>query len=464
MNTGPLDRPAPSSGDHPTPPPGCPAHHAGGAVPLHDKAFSADPRAVYEHLRRQGVAGSVELAPGVDAMLVTDHAAALRVLHSPELFAKDPRRWLALADGTVPADSPVVPMMMHRPNCLFTDGAEHLRLRQAVTDSLDRIDPYQLRRFVERSSDYLVDQWAGTGSVDLLNSYAKTLPLLVFSELFGSPPELGDRLVAGIAGIFDAVGDAEAANHLLTGALVELVALKREQPGSDVTSWLMAHPNRLNDEEMIHQLVMLMSAGTEPQRNLIANGLRLILSDERFSVSLFGGGASVEDALDEVLWTDPPMANYAVHYPVRDVDLAGVTLRRGTPVVISFAATNSDPALFADGRRPNNRSHLAWSAGPHACPAKDSAWLIATAAIEKLLNRLPDLELAVPVAELDWRPGPFNRALTALPARFTPIPPRTVPRPAGQAPARSATAPERPDPGARKGGVWSSFLNWWRGQ
>ncbi|MEU0932808.1 cytochrome P450, partial [Embleya sp. NPDC005971] len=309
------------------------------------------------------MAAPVELAPGVEAMLVTDHAAALRVLHSPELFAKDPRRWLALADGRVPEDSPVVPMMMYRPNCLFSDGAEHLRLRQAVTDSLDRIDPYQLRRFVERSSDYLVDQWAGTGTVDLLNSYAKTLPLLVFSELFGSPPELGDRLVAGIAGIFDAVGDADAANQMLTGALVELVALKREEPGSDVTSWLMAHPNRLTDEEMIHQLVMLMSAGTEPQRNLIANGLRLILSDERFSASLFGGGASVEDALDEVLWADPPMANYAVHYPVRDVDLAGVALGRGTPVVISFAAANSDPALFANGRRPSNRSHLAWTLG-----------------------------------------------------------------------------------------------------
>ncbi|WP_424639757.1 cytochrome P450 [Embleya sp. AB8] len=398
-------------------------------------------------------------------MLVTDHAAALRVLHSPELFAKDPRRWLALADGTIPADSPVVPMMMYRPNCLFTDGAEHLRLRQAVTDSLDRIDTYQLRRFVERSSDYLVDQWAGAGRVDLLNSYAKTLPLLVFSELFGSPPELGDRLVAGIAGIFDAVGDAEAANELLTGALVELVALKREQPGSDVTSWLMAHPSRLTDEEMIHQLVMLMSAGTEPQRNLIANGLRLILSDERFSVSLFGGGASVEDALDEVLWTEPPMANYAVHYPVRDVDLSGVTLRRGTPVVISFAAGNSDPALFANGRRPGNRSHLAWSAGPHACPAKDSAWLIATAAIEKLLNRLPDLELAVPVEELVWRPGPFNRALSALPARFTPVPPRGAPRAAKAAPVRPAPAATRPNPDPRKsGGVWSSFLNWWRGE
>jgi len=420
---------------------------------------------VYAQLRHFGSAAPVELAPGVDATLVTSHAAALHVLHTPEVFAKDPRRWRALADGTVPADSPVVPMMMYRPNCLYTDGAEHLRLRQAVTDSLNRIDPYELRRFVERSSDYLVDQWSETGSVDLLHAYAKTLPLLVFSQLFGSPAELGDRLVAGIAGIFEGV-DAENANAMLTGALVELVALKRRNPGPDVTSWLMAHPNRLTDEEMIHQLVMLMSAGTEPQRNLIANGLRLILSDERFSGSLFGAGAFVEDALDEVLWTEPPMANFAVHFPVRDVDIDGVRVGSGTPVVISFAAANTDPALFANGLRPNNRSHLAWSAGPHACPAKDSAWLIATAAIEKLLNRLPDLELAVPVDELVWRPGPFHRALTALPARFTPVPAyRSRPAPTQTtAPARPAAPAAGRETPARKGGAWSSFLSWWRGE
>ena len=74
---------------------------------------------------------------------------------------------------------------------------------------------------------------------------------------------------------------------------------------------------------MIHTLVVLMGAGTEPQQNLIANALRLLLSDDRFAGDLSGGSLPVEDALDEVLWTDPPMANYAVHYPVRDVTVRG---------------------------------------------------------------------------------------------------------------------------------------------
>ncbi|UBI36347.1 MULTISPECIES: cytochrome P450 [Streptomyces] len=425
------------------PPAGCPAHQGAApppeAVPLHGPDFAADPHAVYRRLRRYGPVAPVELAPGVRAHLVTDYRAALDVLRSPEAFAKDARRWRALADGRVTPDNPVVPMMAYRPNCLFTDGEAHRRLRQAVTDSLERIDPNALRGYVERSADVLVDRFTTAGEADLLGDYAKVLPLLVFNQLFGCPPALGDRLVEGMSGIFDGV-DAERANALVTSTFTELIALKRRQPGADMTSWLMAHPAGLTDEEMIHQLVVLMGAGTEPQQNLIANALRLLLCDDRFAGDLAGGSMPVDDALDEVLWLDPPMANYGVHYPTADLDFAGVRLRAGEPVVVSFAAANTDPALRPDhhsGQRTGNRAHLAWSAGPHHCPAKDPARLIASAAVERLLDRLPDLELAVPADRLVWRPGPFHRALTALPVRF---PPQPVPVPAAASAAASASA------------------------
>ncbi|UGY95049.1 cytochrome P450 [Streptomyces gobiensis] len=443
---------------------------------MYGPGFAADPAAVYERLRKAGTTGPVELAPGVRATLVTGYEAALHVLRSPETFSKDPRRWRDLNDGTVPPDSPVVPMMMHRPNALFTDGEEHRRLRAAITDSLDRVDPSALRGYVEKSADTLIDQVAPDGAADLLRDYAMVLPLLVFKQLFGCPPDYGDRLVEGMSGIFDGV-DAEKANELLTQTMIDLIALKREQPGADVTSWLMAHPAKLTDEEMIHQLVLLMGAGTEPQQNLIANSLRLLLSDDRFGGSLSGGSLPVEDALDEVLWTDPPMANYGVHFPVRDVELEGVLLREGEPVVISFAAANTDPAK-SSGHRAGNRAHLAWSAGPHTCPAQNPARLIAAVAIEKLLDRLPDVELAVPVDQLEWRPGPFHRALATLPVRFPAVAvteqsapaaaPAAVPVPAAApeapapvpAPAAAVPAPERTGPR----GFWASVVAWWRGE
>lgn len=352
--------PVPSS-----PPPGCPAHES-----LYGPEFAADPAAVYRRLRDAGPIAPVELAPGVQASLVVGYDAALHVLRSTETFSKDPRRWNDLADGTVPMDSPVVPMMMYRPNALWTDGAEHRRLRGAITDSLARIVPATLRGYVEASADTLIDRIAPAGQADLLGEYAQVLPLLVFNRLFGCPADYGERLVRGMSGIFDGV-DAEKANELLATTLLDLVALKRRRPGPDVTSWLMDHPAGLTDEEMVHTLVLLMGAGTEPQQNLIANSLRLLLSDDRFAGSLSGGRMPVEDALDEVLWTDPPMANYAVHYPIHDVVYEGVLLRAGHPLVVSLAGGEHRPVPDS-GSACGQPRPLGVERGPTQLPGAES--------------------------------------------------------------------------------------------
>jgi cytochrome P450 len=235
---------------------------------------------------------------------------------------------------------------------------------------------------------------------------------------------------------------------------------------------------QLTDEEMVHQLVVLMGAGTEPEQNLIANGLRLLLSDDRFGGDLSGGNLPVEDALDEILWVDPPMANYATTYPLEDIDFAGVRLPKDQPVVISFAAANTDPALKSESIA-GNRAHLAWSAGPHTCPAQGQARLIASVAIEKILDGLPDMELAVPVDQLEWRPGPFHRALASLPVRFPPVPVhsssdeipagdsrwKTSPRPLPSTQPAATSTPKQPSSASRVPRRWWNFLaTWWRGR
>ncbi|MFI0356064.1 cytochrome P450 [Actinomadura sp. 9N407] len=383
-------------------------------VPMYGDDFAADPQALYDEMRLHGPLAPVELAPGVEATLVVGYDAALEVLRDPGTFPKNPSRW----EKTVPADCPVLPMMAYRPNVLCADGEVHTRLRAPINDAMARVDTIELREDVENAADRLLDDFAGAGEADLVGQYARALPLLVMSDMFGCPPDIGGRLVYGMSGIFD-LERAEEANAVLTQAVFDLVTLKRERPGQDVTSWMAGHPVGLTDEEMAHNLVNMLGAGTEPQQSLIANGVRLLLTDDRFAGDLSGGNLPVEDALDEILWTDPPMANYSSTYPVRDVDFAGHRLPADRPVLVSFAAANTDPSRATRGRT-GNRAHLAWSAGPHTCPAKGHARLIASVAIERLLDRLPDLELAVPAEELTWRPGPFHRALTALPVRFPP--------------------------------------------
>jgi hypothetical protein len=161
-----------------------------------------------------------------------------------------------------------------------------------------------------------------------------------------------------------------------------------------------------------------------------------------------------------------------VHYPRHDVVYEGTLLRAGDPLVVSLAAANTDPALMSS-QRTGNRAHLAWSAGPHTCPAQGPARLIAAVAIEKLLDRIPDIELTVPVEELRWRPGPFHRALAALPVRFPPAP-AAPPAPAiGRSEGgRQTSAVEFPAPAAepwvpapdRPRSRWARSAAWWRGE
>ncbi|WP_418958911.1 cytochrome P450 [Streptomyces tritici] len=437
----------------PVPPPGCPAHALGGRVPLYGPEFAADPQAYYAYLRHYGPTAPVELAPGVEATLVTDYPTALQLLHDNGSFRKDARRWRAFQEGLVPPDSPVAPLLAYRPNAMFSDGAEHARLRQAITDSMARIDTTRLSRRTEQISDYLISQFGTRGSADLLGDYAKQLPLFVFNQLFGCPADIGDRVCFGINGMFEGV-NAEKAAEVLYTAVGELVVLKRNNPGDDVTSWLMQHEVRLTDQEMVHQLALMLAAGAEPLRNLIGNTLHRLLTHDAYAHR----GGLIDEALDDTLWENPPIANLAPHYPAADMEFAGQKLQAGDLVLISFAAANSDPSLAASRRSGSNRAHLAWSAGPHGCPSKDPARQITVTAVENLLNRLPDVELAVPEDSLSWRPGPFSRGLISLPTRFTPTTVQLRPSARDEAASRTEQ-PAAPRPSERAG-VWSSFLSW----
>lgn len=466
--------------DHRTPPPGCPAHAQGGKVQLYGPDYAADPEAYYAHLRAQGPSAPVDIAPGIEVELVTSYDAALHILQNPAAFPRDSRRWNALAEGRVPADSPALPMMGYRPNALFSDGADHAKLRQAVIAALDTVDERALIRQTQKSADYLISNFCSDrdGSAELMAEYASPLPLLVFSHLFGCPPEIGDRVITGISGIFEG---AAGADEVLGQALAELIALKHRRPGDDVTTELIRQHALLTsdqaeaDQAVLHQLVTLLSGGTAPLAAAIGTSSALYLGEE------WPTGLPVEDAVSQALWSYAPIANYAGHYPVMDVELGERTLRAGDPVLISFAAANRDPKLTEHRAQLSSKAHLAFGAGPHACPAKDPAFMIAVTAVECLLNRLPDMELDEPFSKLGWVPSPWSRVLTELPVHFTP---RSVPAaPAAYesaAPVVSQPAPDLVQPSAampaaqapqedetpksRKGGLFSRFLAWTKGE
>ncbi|MFD3507808.1 cytochrome P450 [Nocardia sp. NPDC058666] len=384
--------------------------------------FAADPQAAYRDMRaRFGSVVPVELSPGIRATLVIGYHTAVRILNDPEHFPADPRTW----ERDIPLDCPVLPMLQFRPAALRTTGAEHTRYRQANVAAIAGVDLYAMHSTVEQFAIPLINSFCADGSADLLSQYAFPLVFQALNSMLGCTPEIGQQVATGMAQIFEG-DDAEAGNNLLASALADLVGLRQRAPGDDVATRLLHHPAALTDEELVHQLLVLYGAGIEPMLNLVVNTLRLMLTDDRFAGNVLGGSLSTRDALDEVLFTDPPLANFCMTYPRQPILIDDSWLPAHEPVVISMSACNNDPAI-AGRDVVDNRAHLAWSAGPHGCPAKPVAYLIVQDAIDQLLDALPELTLAVPAEDLVWRPGPFHRSLAALPVTFPKTPPLPMP-------------------------------------
>jgi cytochrome P450 len=397
---------------------GSPTEPEESSVPLYSPEFAADPHRVYRSMRdRFGSLAPVELAPGVPATLVLGYRTAVQILHDHDRFPSDARIW----ETTVPADSPVLPVMQWRPTALQSTGAEHARYRQAILAGTDGADLHDVRRTVEQLATSLIDTFCQAGTAELISQYAFPLTFAVVNALLGCPPETGQHVAAGFAAMLD--GDqADTGNAMVVRALSDLVALKRAEPGTDITTRLLRHPVALDDVEAVEQLVLFYGAGIEPMQNLICNTLVLILTDERFGGGVLGGSLLTRDALDEALFTNPPLANLCTRYPRQPVMIDGVWLPANQPVIISMAACNSDPTIIDSNGYAGNRSHLAWGTGLHTCPGRSIAYLVAQEAIDQLLDVLPEIQLATAVENLTWRPGPFHRSLESLPVVFPPSP------------------------------------------
>jgi len=192
---------------------------------------------------------------------------------------------------------------------------------------------------------------------------------------------------------------------------------------------MLAHPTSFTDQEYAMDLMAITAAGQLPTSDWIANSVRLMLTDDQFADALGGGQRSVSQAMNEVLWEDTPTQILAGRWAAHDTRLADKSIRAGDLLLLGLAAANADPHVrqhLADGVEPvhaGNSAHFAFSYGEYRCPfpAQEIAEIIAGTGIEVLLDRLPDLDLAIPPENLVRRPSAFLRGMTSLPVRFTPV-------------------------------------------
>ncbi|MER5427525.1 cytochrome P450 [Streptomyces sp. NPDC002588] len=396
------------------------------AVPLSGPRFQNEPARLYREMRAEhGAVTPVLLDGDVPGWLVLGYRELHQVTGDPVLFSRDSELWNQW--DTIPGDWPLLPMIGRRqPSILYTVGERHRERAAMISNALEASDATQLRRHAERFADELIDAVCAKGTADLIGQYAMLLPVRVLARLYGFSDEEGPSLVAALNDVVDGREGALAGQRHIAASMTELLAARRVAPADDVVSRMLADPRGFTDEEIAQDLIVMLGAGHQPTAAWIGNSLRLMLTDARFAASLFGGRNSVAEAMNEVLWEDTPTSNFAGRWASRDTHLGGQNIRAGDLLILGLQAANSDPQVrpVGDDLSVGNNAHFSFGHGEHRCPfpAQEIAEVIARTGVGVVLDRLPDIDLAVPAESLSWRPSPWLRGLTELPVRFTPTP------------------------------------------
>ncbi|MFI7141019.1 cytochrome P450 [Streptomyces massasporeus] len=409
------------STDHSLQGPGCPvAHHGSDLTRLYGPEAATDPGGIYERLRKEhGSVAPVLLEGDIPAWLVVGYRDSRRVLENPLQFARDARTWRDLREGRIADDSPLVPMLAWRPDCVSQDGEAHRRLRRAVNDALQSAAGRGVRRHAMRFANKQIDTFAGSGRADLVADYADCLPMIVVARVLGLAEAEGRRLVESCAQVMRGGENAVLHDGVIKEILGELAERRRSEPGSDLATGLLEHHAGLDHDEVVSHLRAVLIAA-HVTTNLLARVLALVLTDDSRLSGLISGQLNISAVVEEAMWNSPPLAVLPGRFAVGDVELGGHRVKEGDLLVIGLAPGNLDPEI-----RPElgvsvhgNQAHLAFGAGPHECPGQSIGMAVIEIAVDVLLHRLPGLRLAVPSGELTSTASTWMSLLDSLPVEF----------------------------------------------
>ncbi|MFC7613507.1 cytochrome P450 [Actinokineospora soli] len=212
------------------------------------------------------------------------------------------------------------------------------------------------------------------------------------------------------------------------GAMDELIAEKRANPGEDITSDLIAardeDGSRLSEQELADTIFAILGAGSETTINFFDNAITALLTVPGQLDLIRSGEATWDDVIDETLRVESPLASLPLRYAVTDIDLDGTIIPQGDPILVNYASVGRDPGLHGassceyDLKREDKR-HLSFGYGPHYCLGAGIARMVATIGLGTLFDRFPNLSLAVPREDLKPLPTFIMNGHQSLPVYLT---------------------------------------------
>ena len=361
-----------------------------------DPAFVQDPYPFYDRARAAG-----------DLFFWEEYGLPCAISHrAVGALLKDRRLGREPPPGHAPAIPPrLAPFYAVEANSMLErEPPAHTRLRGLVLRAFTSRRIAALAPAIEALAHSLADRFP-QGPFDLIDAYARPIPVIVIARLLGVPEERAPDLLAwsnAMVGMYQARRSrteedaAVAATLEFTAFIRDHVAARRHRPADDLITDLIAAEEdgeKLSTDELVSTCILLLNAGHEATVHTLGNGVRTLLTLGRRSVD----AATVE----EILRYDPPLHMFT-RWVCEETRLFGQDFRRGDRVACLLAAAGRDPAAYPDPARfdparfgPGGAApaHHAFGAGIHFCVGAPLARLELLIALQVLFARRPGLGL-----------------------------------------------------------------------
>jgi cytochrome P450 len=331
-------------------------------------------------------------------------------------------------NGMEPADVPE----QRRQSILSMEGEDHARLRRLVAPAFTPSAADRLRPFMREVVGGLLDSFVPAGRCEVVANLCEPYPIPIICQLLGAPKDDWRQFSAWATDIFrifnqNLIEDLpliEAANAALEAYLVDLIAARRDSPGQDLLSTLIAieeEGDRLSTDELVSLAVAVLMAGTDTTRNQLACALALFAEYPEQWAILAEHPDLAPRAVEETMRYLGAVRGTARFAP-EDVVFRDVLFPKGTLVFVSLAGANRDPATWEEAdsfdiTRERSSQQMTFGSGIHHCMGAALARAELQEALVLLSRRLPGLTSDGPVT---WKPDTFGIwGPSRLPLRFT---------------------------------------------
>lgn len=384
---------------------------------LFTKAFTKNPYATYEKLRKEDPVSYVLLPDGQYAWMITRYEDALAALKD-QRFIKD---FTKLNDGDEGHDS------VFSQNMLFADMPDHKRLRGLVSKAFTPQMIAGMRDRIQEITNELLDDIEGKNNIDLINAFAFPLPIIVICEMLGIPTEDRDKfrlwsnsMIEGSNGEY--AQDIQQNMNDFVSYLGKRFATVRENPGDDLISKLIISEeqgDQLTERELYGVVSLLIIAGHETTVNFVGNSVMALLEHPEQLEMLKSQPELIKTAIEETLRYNDPVEFSTSRWAGEDLEFKGEAISKGDLVIVILNAANHDPNQFEDPEildiTREKSKHLAFGKGIHACLGAPLARLEGEIAINSFFKRYPNAKMNADKNDLEWRSGMIVRGVKELP-------------------------------------------------